>query len=107
MTEVNLDLGKSFSRFPAGRFRSDGPNSGEKFREEVLLPLLNRGDTSVTILLDNALGYGSSFLEETFGGLVRKGFGRDKLVQLVRFVSDDDALIEEINDYIRDASISA
>jgi hypothetical protein len=107
MNALILDLGKSFSRFPAGRFRSDGPNSGEKFRDEVLLPVLQQSNAPITIELDNALGYGSSFLEEAFGGLVRKGIASDTLKSRFHFVSEDGALVAEILDYIRDAATTA
>jgi len=59
---------------PGGRFKSDGPFSGEWFREEVLRPALataiQTGD-KLTVELDGNSGYGSSFLEEAFGGLIR------------------------------------
>ena len=64
---------RNFSENPAGRYVTDGPNSGERFRDELLLPAL-RENTRVTVDLDGALGFGSSFLEEAFGGLVRAGF---------------------------------
>lgn len=63
-----------FSEFPGGRYREDGPNSGQRFREEFLAPALQEYQT-VSVDLDGAMGYGSSFLEEAFGGLVRsEGF---------------------------------
>jgi len=68
----------NFSSNPSGRYYTDGPNSGERFRNELLLPAL-KGNTEVTVDLDGALGYGSSFLEEAFGGLVRAGY---KLAEL-------------------------
>jgi hypothetical protein len=52
--------------FPAGRNRSDGPYSGEFLRDEKLLPVL--AQDKVIVDLDGTLGYGSSFLEEAFGG---------------------------------------
>jgi hypothetical protein len=60
---------------PGGRFVKDGPFSGEWFREELLRPALEaalRGRYAVTVELDGTAGYGSSFLEEAFGGLVRE-----------------------------------
>lgn len=69
MIKVAID----FSRVPAGRYRDDGPASGEAFREDLLRGAL-AGSDSVNVILDGAAGYGSSFLEEAFGGLVRKGY---------------------------------
>ena len=69
-----LSIADSFSRFPAGRYREDGPFNGTKFRDEILIPKLreasNSGDKLV-VLLDGVVAYSSSFLEEVFGGLAR------------------------------------
>lgn len=59
-----------WSQVPFGRYDpKDGDYNGQKYREEVLVPALKRG--AVHVLLDGTAGYGSSFLEEVFGGLVR------------------------------------
>ncbi|WP_051631281.1 STAS-like domain-containing protein [Afifella pfennigii] len=70
---------------PGGRYIKDGPYSGQWFREEILRPALQEArekGEAVRVLLDGAPGYGSSFLEEAFGGAVRKGYvqARDDLV---------------------------
>jgi STAS-like domain of unknown function (DUF4325) len=67
---MKIIISKDFSEFPAGRNISDGPNSGERFRVEFLEPNLKKEEI-VTVNLDGTMGYGSSFLEEAFGGLVR------------------------------------
>lgn len=67
---TSISIAQDFSQFPAGRFKSDGPYSGEAFREDILVPALAK-DESVNIDMDGVLGYGSSFLEEAFGGLIR------------------------------------
>jgi len=67
-----VDIGRDFSRVPAGRHVAESDFSGEAFREKILIPKLRQGGT-VEVLLDNTEGYGSSFLEEAFGGLVRVG----------------------------------
>jgi hypothetical protein len=75
MTIINI--GKDFSRTPGGRRYSSGPDSGELFRERFLRPALEQaikqGDR-VIVVLDGARGYLSSFLEEAFGGLIRRGY---------------------------------
>ena len=63
-------------RAPGFRLIADGPSSGEWFRNDVLAPALRdaiRGHEKLTVVLDGVAGYGTSFLEEAFGGLVRKG----------------------------------
>lgn len=67
-----INIAKEYSDTPLGRYRGDGEFSGERFREEFLLPAL-KNDDSVRVEIDGVEGYGSSFLEEAFGGLVRKG----------------------------------
>ena len=81
------------TRSPGGRFVSDGPFSGEWFRNEVLVPALK--DTleraeQLVVLLDGTSGYGSSFLEEAFGGLVRYNlFPREKILSSLDVRSTD------------------
>lgn len=65
-----------FAKAPGGRFRKDGPNSGEWFRDDILVPELRKvADPNAPLIveLDGTPGYGSSFLEEAFGGLIRLG----------------------------------
>jgi hypothetical protein len=70
---AHLKIATDFSFVPAGRYYADGPFTGQKFREELLKPLLSNNER-VSIDIDGAAGYGSSFLEEAFGGLVREGY---------------------------------
>lgn len=66
-----ISIAKDFSDVPWGRYPSDGPYCGQNFRERLLTPAL-RSNEKVVVLLDDVEGYGSSFLEEAFGGLVHK-----------------------------------
>lgn len=70
MTDT-ISIARDFSRNPAGRRRKDGKFSGEVFREDYLVPKLAKGAGQLRVILDGTDGYGSSFLEEAFGGLVR------------------------------------
>jgi hypothetical protein len=95
-----IDIAKQFTRFPAGRFRSDGAYSGERFRDDILIPALQQYGR-VSIKLDGTMGYGSSFLEEVFGGLIRSGeFKSDDLLTKINLESRDSSLISEIKDYL-------
>ncbi|WP_081259249.1 STAS-like domain-containing protein [Burkholderia territorii] len=100
MTKINV--ARDFTRWPAGRYRADGPYSGEVFRDEVLVPALARAEV-VEVELDGTRGYGSSFLEEAFGGLVRLGrFTSEQLLQRIRLTSKEDpTLSKEIQYYIK------
>lgn len=102
-TTVTIDVGRQFSRFPVGRYIGDGESNGQKFREEVLLPALTRAD-KLRIELDAALGYGSSFLEEAFGGAIRAGISKSELLWKVELITGDESLKLEILQYIEDAA---
>lgn len=98
-----IDVGADFSRYPGGRYRSNGRFSGEEFRDECLLPALADGD-AVTIALDSAIGYGSSFLEEAFGGVIRAlELSAAELLGKVTLATDDALLEAEIVGYIEAA----
>lgn len=103
---VTIDIAHDFSRFPGGRYRSDGPNSGERFRDDILEPALRSGD-AITLVLDGVRGLPSSFLEEAFGGLVRKSWSCSDLTSRLHFVAASPQLKRypgQILDYIRTAS---
>jgi hypothetical protein len=83
-----IDIGRDFSETPAGRFPSDGEFNGEAFRKILLVPALKRGGV-VRVILDNTEGYGSSFLEEAFGGLIRlEGFDKDDVLARLQLVAN-------------------
>ena len=76
---------------PVGRHRTDGPDSGQRFREDFLEPALKEHDR-ISVNIDGTAGYHSSFLEEAFGGLVRRGIGdSDEILRRIDVVSNDDA----------------
>ena len=95
---------RDFTLFPGPRYIKLGEYSGEWFREKVLIPLI-KSDTCIILDLDGVAGYGSSFLEEAFGGAVRKGIDTDILFGIIDNIisKDDPDLIEEIRGYVNDA----
>lgn len=99
-----INVERDFSRYPAGRYVDDGPYSGQEFRDKFLVPALLENTGKVLIELDGARGYGSSFLEEAFGGLVRSGFSADEVLNRFELKSQDSSLIEEIKGYIHEQS---
>jgi hypothetical protein len=104
---VEIQLATDFSAFPGGRRRADGPYSGEEFREKFLTPPLKGGER-LTVRLDGAFGYPSSFLDEAFGGLIREDHFelaqiRDKLT-LVPGDESYEVYVELIWTYISEAA---
>jgi len=98
---TTLKVADQFSKHPAGRFLTDGPYSGELFREVVLEEIIT-SRTPTVIDLDGARGYGSSFLEEAFGGLARK-YPLSLIKSLIAFKSRDQNLIKRIELYMENA----
>lgn len=101
MSTTTIDFVSEFTPFPAGRYRDDGPFPGQAFREDLLVPNLREFD-QVEVNLDGAMGYGSSFLDEAFGGLVRLGgYTSETLHKKLRLICKDDPfVIDEIWQYI-------
>ena len=98
------DIAKEYTPYPAGRFKKHGPGSGEGFREK-LVEMLNSGTQTIRLVMDHTYGYGSSFLEEAFGGLVRvEKITPEKIWQRIEIDTQDATLRQEIQDYVRDAA---
>lgn len=107
MKVKEIVIAKDFSIAPAGRYLTDGNYSGERFRDEVLYPLLQEND-SVVVNLDGTLGYGSSFLEEAFGGLIReKRMTLDGIRKKLRVISSRKLYQNRVESYLKDAEILA
>ncbi len=99
-----INIAQNFSEVPVGRFYSDGPDSGERFRDEFLEPILAQGE-SVIVQLDGTEGYGSSFLDEAFGGIVRKlNLSLADAKARIKLESSNKTFIQEIESYIEDAA---
>ncbi len=99
---MKINVGREFGRYPAGRYLSDGPYNGERFRTEFLVPALKSGHAHIEIDLTEARGLKSSFLEESFGGLVRLGYSSEELLSRFRFLTRDPSQVTEIEGYMRD-----
>ncbi|MBR4048281.1 MAG: DUF4325 domain-containing protein [Bacteroides sp.] len=105
---IELKIVTDFSRTPGVRYKSEGPFSGEEFRKEVLLPKCKDAITNnckLKIYLDGTAGLGTSFLEESFGGLIREdNLDYQLLKDLMCFISEENPdYIDEINEYMKDA----
>ena len=91
---ITISVVDTIGKFPFGRTKNDGSASAEEFRDDYLIPALNKHDI-VNVELDGVMGYPYSFLEEAFGGLVRKGIDNDSLLKL-NLISDKNSVIEMI-----------
>lgn len=96
-----LSIARHFSRFPGARFKRISEYSGEEFRDSLLIPALSQ-DGKVIVDLDGVVGYGSSFLEEVFGGLVRAKhwISRSDVDAHMQLQSTQSSWLQEANQYI-------
>ncbi len=100
---TEISVAKDFTEYPAGRFLRESEFSGEAFLEKILFPALDSYNI-VTIDLDGVFGYPSSFLEEAFGGLVRKGFLANELEGRLNIIGKTQLHVKhQIWTYIREA----
>lgn len=100
-------IASQFSRTPSARVESEGKYPGEQLRE-IITPLLKEcihKKEEFCIDLDGTAGYGTSFLEEVFGGLIRnEKIDYSDLKSWLKIKSDEEEeLIEECWSYIEDA----
>lgn len=97
---------KDFSKTPGTRHSSEGLFSGEEFRNKVLDDKFNEAikqHVKLVVNLDQTIGYGTSWLEEVFGGLARDS-DKEKVKKTLEFISNEEPyLIDDINGYIKDA----
>ena len=101
--DIRLDVAQAHTNTPGGRYRRQGPGSGEDLREGHLLKALKAAEEDgvrCIVHLDGAeFGYRSGYLEEAFGGLVRRR-GAAAVERLVVTCEDDPEAASEAREYI-------
>ena len=109
MQKITINISKEFSPTPGPRYIHEGKFSGESFRKDILYPKVFEAlekNISFEVNLDGTAGYGTSFLEESFGGLIRvHKLPYDRIMKLMKLISNEEEyLIEDVNDYLNDAN---
>jgi hypothetical protein len=104
MTKMTFSVAKDFSAFPGPRRSVQGLFSGEALRK-LLARRLRAHPGGMTINLDGTRGYGSSFLDEAFGGLIRsENFPKAEILNRLQFISKlDPTYVDEIMESINKA----
>lgn len=104
MEYINISIAKDFSTTPGSRYKKEGDFSGEQFFEDILDPAFIKAmaeNKKILVDLDGTVGYGTSFLEEIFGGLARK-YTSKKVLDTLEIKSDEeDYLKDDIDEYIK------
>ena len=98
---------RDFTTTPGPRYKRLGNGSGEVFRDTRLAPAFNQArqkGVKLVVDLDGTSAYGSSFLEEAFGGLTRL-FGKDAVLAVLDLRSEARPwyLSEVLDEYIPEA----
>lgn len=109
MQKIKINISKDFSKTPGPRYINEGNFSGELFRKEILFNRVSEAlekDIPFEVNLDGTAGYGTSFLEESFGGLIRShNLSYDKIIKNMILISEEEEyLIDDIKDYLYDAN---
>ena len=103
---VFIKISEVFSDTPGGRLIVEGDYSGELFRDTILIEKIIEAQSKGELLeidFDGCYGIGTSFLEEAFGGLVRK-YHLHGTLQIMRFISTEDETVPgNIKKYIEEA----
>lgn len=108
MNIIELNVAKDYSKTPGPRYISEGDFSGEEFRDTLLSNMVGLAISDhkkLVINLDGTAGYATSFLEESFGGLIRvKNFNYDDIIRVLEIISEEDeTLIQDIQKYLIEA----
>lgn len=106
--KTTIKVATDFALSPGPRYINEGLHSGEAFREEILkqkMTLAIENKEKLVVDLDNTSGYGTSFLEEAFGGLIRhNGFKLADILTHLDIISvEEDYLIDDIKSYLEKA----
>jgi len=109
METINLKVASEFSSAPGPRYIREGDFSGEAFRKEILFSKMDdaiKNNKVLVVDLDGTAGYGTSFLEESFGGLIREDhLDYEKIVKHLKIISTEEPwLVEDVQNYMEDAS---
>jgi hypothetical protein len=108
MKDIFIKIKTDYSKTPGPRYVDEGEYSGELFRHDILYPKFLEAlkeNVKIIIDLDGTAGYGTSFLEESFGGLIRVEKMKYKdIIDNMKIISNDEPYYkEDIYSYLKDA----
>ncbi|MGM9508576.1 STAS-like domain-containing protein [Larkinella sp. GY13] len=106
MKQLIVNIAKEFTKTPGPRYIWEGEFSGELFRQKILTDKFHQAvdqNSTLVVQLDGTAGYGTSFLEEVFGGLAREE-GIKKVQKYLEVISNDEPYLkDDILEYVREA----
>jgi hypothetical protein len=106
--KIKISIKENFISTPGPRYKKEGKWSGEQLRIDLIYPNFIKAieeNKKFFIDLDGTSGYGTSFLEEVFGGLIRiNKLKYSEINNLLELKSEEEPyLIEDIEEYLLDA----
>ena len=111
MEDIKIKL-SNFTIAPGARYIEEGPDSGERYRNEIVEPNYKQAvstDSKLIIDIDGCEGYPSSFFNEAFGGLMRRlreegdsQITLEKLWETIILTSTVPAKIDRVKRYATD-----
>ena len=109
MQSIEIKIQTDFCPRPGPRYIIEGDYSGELFRQTILFPEFKRAlaeKKKLIVNLDGPAGYGTSFLEESFGGLIRvEKMDYQTIIDNLEIISnEEDFLKDDIFFYLEDAN---
>jgi hypothetical protein len=109
MRSIEIKIARDFSYSPGPRYIKEGKNSGEKFRQDILAEAFKtaiKENKQVIVDLDGTDGYGTSFLEEAFGGLIRNDeIDYKNIIERLQIISkEEEYLKDDVFAYLNDAN---
>ena len=102
--KIVINIADDYSYFPIGRDRETNEYSGERFRDDLLVPPL-RDNKIVEVDFDNIFACTPSFMDEAFGGLIRENKEDQDFLKIIKkhliFKENDDAKYRGYNNLAR------
>jgi hypothetical protein len=96
---MKINIREEFGYAPGPRYIREGDLSAELFRREFLLPAMKKAIQEKVILtvdVDGTAGFGKSFFEESFGGLIREeGLDYKDIVDHLEVISNEEVIHKE------------
>jgi len=99
---IQINICEDFTKTPWFRYKHEGNGSGEEFRDTLLVCKLNDAEIKgekLEIIFDGTYGFSMAFLEEAFGGFIRK-YGKNPLRRIELISKEDETIPGIIKNYI-------
>ena len=92
-------------QYQGPRYRDLGDASGQEFQEEHLIPWLDSLNGNETAIIDfkGTKVFSPSFLEECFGGAIRKNSKNKEKLNNISYTNIDQIWLEKLKKYILEA----